>query len=60
MKIGYIRVSIQEQNEALQVGTLKNAGCEKFFTDKNTGVKLERKRLEETLAFVRSEDTVMV
>lgn len=60
MKIGYIRVSTQEQNEALQMDALKEAGCEKFFTDKSTGAKFERKGLEETLAFVRSGDTVMV
>jgi DNA invertase Pin-like site-specific DNA recombinase len=60
MKIGYIRVSTQEQNEVLQVDALKDAGCEKFFTDKSTGAKFERKGLEETLAFVRSGDTVMV
>lgn len=60
MKIGYIRVSTQEQNDALQMDTLKEAGCEKFFTDKSTGAKFERKGLEETLAFVRSGDTVMV
>ncbi len=28
MKIGYIRVSKQEQNEALQVDALQAAGCE--------------------------------
>ncbi len=28
MKIGYVRVSKQEQHEALQIDTLKEAGCE--------------------------------
>ena len=60
MKIGYIRVSKQEQNEALQVDALKEAGCEKFFTDKSTGAKFERKGLEETVAFVRVGDTLVV
>jgi resolvase-like protein len=27
-KIGYVRVSKQEQDEALQIDTLKEAGCE--------------------------------
>jgi DNA invertase Pin-like site-specific DNA recombinase len=31
MKVGYIRVSKQEQNEALQRDALKEAGCEKYF-----------------------------
>jgi DNA invertase Pin-like site-specific DNA recombinase len=60
MKIGYIRVSKQEQNEALQRDALKEAGCEKYFSDKITGSTFERKGLEELLAFVRAGDTVVV
>src|SRR6266852_8385117 len=60
MKVGYTRVSKQEQNEALQRDALKDAGCEKYFGDKITGSKFERKGLEELLAFVRSGDTVVV
>ena len=60
MKVGYTRVSKQEQNEALQRDALKEAGCEKYFGDKMTGSKFERKGLEELLAFVRPGDTVIV
>src|SRR5438876_11012402 len=60
MKIGYIRVSKQEQNEALQRDALKEAHCEKYFSDKMTGAKFERKGLEELLAFVRVGDTVVI
>lgn len=60
MKVGYIRVSKQEQNEALQRDALKEAGCEKYFSDKITGSKFERKGLEELLEFVRAGDTVIV
>jgi DNA invertase Pin-like site-specific DNA recombinase len=60
MKVGYIRVSKQEQNEALQRDALKEAGCEKYCSDKITGSKFERKGLEELLAFVRPGDTVIV
>jgi DNA invertase Pin-like site-specific DNA recombinase len=60
MKIGYIRVSKQEQNEALQVDALKEAGCEKVFTDKMTGSKFEREGLDEALAYVRPGDTLVV
>jgi len=34
MKIGYVRVSKQEQHEALQIDALKEADCEKWFLDK--------------------------
>jgi DNA invertase Pin-like site-specific DNA recombinase len=60
MKAGYIRVSKQEQNEALQRDALKDAGCEKYFSDKMTGSTFERKGLEGALAFVRPEDTLLV
>jgi DNA invertase Pin-like site-specific DNA recombinase len=60
MKIGYLRVSKQEQNEALQRDALQEAECEKYFSDKMNGAKFERKGLEELLAFVRAGDTVIV
>jgi len=49
MKIGYVRVSKQEQNETLQIDALKEAGCEQWFVDKITGSKVERKGLNEAL-----------
>lgn len=60
MKIGYVRISKQEQNEALQIDALKAAGCEKWFIDKITGSKAERKGLSEALAYVRPGDIFMV
>ena len=54
MKIGYMRVSKHEQNEALQRDALQEAGCEKCFSDKMTGSTFERKGLEDLLEFVRS------
>jgi DNA invertase Pin-like site-specific DNA recombinase len=60
MNIGYLRVSTQEQNETLQMDALKEAGCEKVFTDKSTGATFERKGLEEALAFARSGDSLIV
>src|SRR5215469_13874634 len=60
MKVGYIRVSKQEQNEELQRDALKEASCEKLFSDVMTGSKFERKGLEKLLAFARSGDTVIV
>ncbi len=50
MKIGYMRVSKQEQHEALQIDALKEVGCEKWFVDTMTGSKAERKGLNEALA----------
>jgi DNA invertase Pin-like site-specific DNA recombinase len=33
MKIGYARVSTDEQNPALQLAALEKAGCEKVYKD---------------------------
>src|SRR5260221_13519172 len=60
MKIGYVRVSKNEQNEALQIDALKEAGCIKWFVDKISGSKVERKGLNEALAYVRPGDTLVV
>src|SRR5712691_8385920 len=60
MKIGYVRVSKHEQNETLQIDALKEAGCEKWFVDKITGSKAERKGLSEALAYARPGDTLIV
>ena len=60
MKVGYIRVSKQEQHEALQMDALRKAGCEKWFLDKITGTKAERKGLNEALAYLRPGDTLVV
>lgn len=42
MKVGYIRVSTIEQNEARQVESLKAEGVEKIYMDKQSGKDFER------------------
>jgi len=53
MKVGYLRVSKHEQNEALQRDALQEAKCEKYFTDTITGSTFERKGLEKALDVYR-------
>ena len=60
MKIGYIRVSKHEQNEALQRDALEKEKCDKIFIDKITGSKFERKDLDAAPAFIRPGDTFVV
>lgn len=60
MLIGYARVSTHDQTLALQLDALKQAGCEKLFTDTASGSTTERPGLTEALSFARAGDTVVV
>jgi DNA invertase Pin-like site-specific DNA recombinase len=60
MLIGYARVSTHDQTLNLQQDALKKAECNKIFTDTASGVKTERKGLDEALRYVRSGDTLVV
>ena len=60
MLVGYARVSTGEQNLDLQTDALKQAGCEKIFTDQMSGAKAERPGLQEAFAFARKGDTLIV
>ena len=60
MKIGYVRVSTVDQNEARQVEALKKYGVEKWYTEKVSGKDLNRPKLQEMLDFVREGDTIFI
>ena len=59
MIFGYARVSTQEQNLDSQIDLLKEAGCEKIYTDIASGVRSDRKGLNELLKYMRKGDTVI-
>lgn len=60
MKIGYARISTDDQRMDLQRDALTAAGCEKVFTDTASGAKAARPGLAEALAFARKGDVVVV
>lgn len=60
MKIGYARVSTEDQRMDLQRDALTAAGCEKIFTDTASGAKAARPGLAEALAFARKGDVLVV
>ena len=60
MKIGYARVSTQDQKLELQIDALKQDGCERIYQEKKSGKNKERPELEQTLAQLRPGDTVVV
>lgn len=60
MLIGYARVSTEDQNLDGQVARLKEAGCERIFTDKLTGATVDRPGLNAALDMLRSGDVLIV
>lgn len=60
MLIGYARVSTLDQNPQFQIDELRRAGCEKIFTEKRSGAKADRPKLQEALDYARTGDTLIV
>jgi len=60
VKIGYARVSTQEQNLDLQMHALKKAGCRKIFREKVSGASRQRPEFQRMLEQLRAGDTIIV
>ena len=60
MRVGYVRCSTIEQNEARQLKMMEEQGAEKLFIDKASGKNTDRTAFKEMMAFVRAEDIVIV
>lgn len=59
MKIGYARVSTNEQELGLQITALNNYGCDEIWTEKTSAVK-ERPELTKVLQKLRRGDTLVI
>ena len=59
-KIGYARVSTDDQNLDLQRDALRAAGCVKIYEDTASGAKAARPGLTEALEHARQGDTLVV
>ena len=60
MKIGYARVSTQDQNLDRQLDNLKAAGCEQIYNEKMTGTRSDRPELRNMLRALRSGDVLVI
>lgn len=60
MRVGYVRVSTAEQNEARQDVAMQEQGIEKMFLDKQSGKNADRPQLQAMLAYIREGDCVVV
>jgi DNA invertase Pin-like site-specific DNA recombinase len=62
MKVGYSRVSTKGQDASIEVQEewLKKAGCERIFSEHESGGKRDRKELKRAVDFVREGDVLVV
>ena len=60
MLVGYARVSTKDRDPGLQRNALKQAGCERVYTETGSGAQRERAELKAALDYMRSGDTLVV
>ena len=60
MKIGYVRVSTEEQNTARQEIMLRELGVDELFVDRASAKNADRPELNRMMNIVRRGDTVIV
>jgi len=59
-KIGYARVSTQDQKLDLQIDALKQYGVDRIFQEKLSGIRAHRAEFEAMKEYLREGDTVVV
>lgn len=60
MRIGYARVSTEDQNLTLQLDALVKIGCDQVFQDQVSGTRSDRPGLKDSLTHLREGDTFVV
>lgn len=60
MKIGYARVSTDDQDLGCQVSVLQKSGCEHVYQEKRSGKTADRPELKKMLAKMRPRDVIVV
>lgn len=59
MRVGYVRCSTAEQNEARQMKMMEEQRVERLFIDKASGKNTNREAFREMMGFVRAGDIVI-
>ncbi len=60
MRIGYARVSTDDQSLDLQLDALKKAGCKRIFTDKVSTTKAHHPGLTDAVSHLRNRDVLVI
>ena len=58
--VGYARVSTLDQDHSIQIERLENNGCEKIFSEKQSGTNSARSALTDCLDYLRENDTLVI
>ena len=60
MKVGYVRVSTVDQNEARQIEAMKTDGVEKIYMDKKSGKDFNRPEYQKMIASLQKGDILVI
>lgn len=60
MKIGYVRVSTVDQNEARQIEAMKTDGVEKTYMDKKSGKDFDRPEYQKMISELHKGDVLVI
>lgn len=60
MKIGYVRVSSKDQNEARQIASMKEFGVDKIYMDKQSGKDFNRPEYQKMISELKEGDVVIL
>ena len=60
MKIGYVRVSSKDQNEARQIASMQEHGVDKIYMDKQSGKNFNRPEYQEMISALHEGDIVVL
>jgi DNA invertase Pin-like site-specific DNA recombinase len=60
MKVGYVRVSTVEQNEARQIEAMKADGVEKIYMDKKSGKDFNRPEYQKMIVSLQKGDILVI
>ena len=60
MKVGYVRVSTADQNEARQIEAMKADGVEKIYMDKKSGKDFNRPEYQKMIASLQKGDILVI
>lgn len=60
MKVGYVRVSTTEQNEARQIEDMEKDGVEKIYMDKQSGKDFNRENYQKMISELKQGDLLVI